>query len=71
MDSYEVVMTPDSIADLIELRDYIADVLLVPETALSYIRSVRQEIAKSAAGALELVQNTADLMRKRDGYTNT
>ena len=46
MDSYEVIMTSDAVSDLMEIRDYIADVLLVPETALSYIRLVRQEIAK-------------------------
>lgn len=46
MDSYEVIMTPDSVSDLMEIRNYIADVLLAPETALSYIRSVRKEIAK-------------------------
>ncbi len=46
MDSYEVIMTPDATADLVELRGYIADVLLVPETALSYIRFMRREIAK-------------------------
>ena len=46
MDSYEIIMTPDATADLVELRDYIADVLLVPDTALSYIRAIREEISK-------------------------
>ena len=46
MDSYEVMMTPDAISDLVELRDYIAHVLQAPKTALAYIRSVRQVIAK-------------------------
>ena len=31
MDFYEVIMTPDAISDLSEIRDYIADVLLVPD----------------------------------------
>ena len=48
MDSYEIIMTPDATADLVELRDYIADVLLVPDTALSYIRTIREEISKLA-----------------------
>lgn len=48
MDSYEIIMTPDATADLVELRDYIADVLLVPGTALSYIRTIREEISKLA-----------------------
>lgn len=26
MDSYEIIMTPDATADLMELRDYITDV---------------------------------------------
>jgi len=45
MDSYEIIMTDDATADLIELRDYIAEVLLAPETALSYIRAIRAEIS--------------------------
>ncbi|MCM1268591.1 MAG: type II toxin-antitoxin system RelE/ParE family toxin [Bacteroidales bacterium] len=46
MDSYEVIMTPDAVKDMTELRDYIANVLLVPETALQYIRSVRETVGK-------------------------
>ena len=46
MDSYEIIMTPDATTDLVELRDYIADILLVPDTALSYIRAIRKEISK-------------------------
>lgn len=46
MDSYEIIMTPDVTTDLVELRDYIADILLVPNTALSYIRAIRKEISK-------------------------
>lgn len=46
MNSYEIIMTPGATTDLVELRDYIADVLLVPDTALSYIRAIREEISK-------------------------
>ena len=46
MNSYEIIMTPDATTDLVELRDYIADVLLVPDTALSCIRAIREEISK-------------------------
>ncbi|MBQ6419894.1 MAG: type II toxin-antitoxin system RelE/ParE family toxin [Clostridia bacterium] len=45
MGSYEIVMTPDAVADLIELRDYIAGTLSAPETALKYIRTIRREIS--------------------------
>ena len=45
MDFYEIIMTNDATADLIELRDYIAEVLLAPETALSYIRTIHAEIS--------------------------
>lgn len=45
MDEYEIIITPDASEDLWELRNYIADVLLSPETALDYVRTVRQEIA--------------------------
>ena len=48
MDEYEIIMTPDAVEDLWELRNYIADVLLSPETALEYIRAVRKEIASLA-----------------------
>ena len=44
MGSYEIIMTPDAVADLIELRDYIAGTLSAPETALKYIRTIRREI---------------------------
>lgn len=46
MNLYEIIMTPDATTDLVELRDDIADVLLVPDTALSYIRAIREEISK-------------------------
>ena len=45
MESYEIIITPDASADLWELRNYIANVLLVPETVLEYVRSIRKEIA--------------------------
>lgn len=46
MDSYDIIMTKDATDDLTELRDYIADVLLAPDTALSCIRAIRVEISK-------------------------
>lgn len=44
MDSYSVIMTPDAIDDMTDLRNYIADVLGAPKTAFAYIRTVRKEI---------------------------
>lgn len=35
MDTYEIMMTPDATMDLVELRNYISNVLLVPDTAFS------------------------------------
>lgn len=46
MEPFEIIITPDAEADLIELRNYIADVLGAPETALSFIRTIRKAIAK-------------------------
>lgn len=43
--SYRIIVTPDAEADMKELRDYIADVLHAPAAALSYLRTVRGEIA--------------------------
>lgn len=44
MDSFEIIMTPDATTDLLELRDYISDSLLAPDTALFYIESIRKKI---------------------------
>lgn len=44
MISYEIIMTPDSEEDLIELGDYIAKVLLAPQTAINYIREIKKGI---------------------------
>ena len=46
MDFYEIIITPDTMDNLTELCDYIADVLLVPDTALPYICAIREEINK-------------------------
>ena len=43
MDHYDIILTPDATADLFELRDYIAEVLLAPDTALSYVRTIREQ----------------------------
>ena len=48
MASYRIIVTPDAQADLSELRDYIANSLSAPGTALAYIRAIRQEIASLA-----------------------
>lgn len=46
MDSYKIIITADAEADLYEIRDYIAETLLVPEVAIKYVRSIRKEIEK-------------------------
>lgn len=45
MTHYEIIMTPDASSDLTELKNYIAYILLAPDTALSYIRAIRKEIS--------------------------
>ena len=45
MDSFNIIITPDAEDDLVELRNYIADVLLARDTARNYIRTIRKEIA--------------------------
>lgn len=45
MNSYEVIMMPDAIANLIELRNYIANVLLAPDIARDYIQHIREEVS--------------------------
>ena len=44
MDSYQVIMTQDAADDLVELRDYIAYSLYARDTALMYIKAIREEI---------------------------
>ena len=46
MDSFQIVITPTAKNDLIEIRDYIAYVLGVPQVALHYIRDIRKQIEK-------------------------
>lgn len=46
MDAYQVIITPDAEHDLTELRDYISYVLLVPDTARSYLQTLREAIGK-------------------------
>ena len=48
MAAYRIIMTPDAIDDLTELGDYIANVLFARDTALSYLRAIRKEIAALA-----------------------
>ena len=44
MTSYKIIVTPDAEDDLVELRNYIAGVLLAYNTAINYIRTIRNEI---------------------------
>ena len=44
MTSYKIIVTPDAEDDLVELRNYIAGVLLANDTATNYIRTIRNEI---------------------------
>ena len=44
MDAHKIIITPDAEEDLVELRNYIADVLLARDTARNYIRTIRREI---------------------------
>lgn len=46
MEHYNVIITPDAAVDLSQLKSYIAYTLQAPETALKYIRGLRQEIEK-------------------------
>ena len=44
MDKYNVIITPDAAADLTEIKQYIAVSLNEPQTALKYIRALRERI---------------------------
>ena len=46
MHSYEIIVTPDAEADLYEIKNYIAETLLVPDVALNYIRVIHKEMEK-------------------------
>ena len=55
MDAYEIIITPDAEADLLEIRDYIAYTLSLPDVALNYIRAIRSEIQKLTYMASSIV----------------
>lgn len=55
MSFYEIIITPDAEADLYEIRDYIAETLLVPDVALNYIRDIRKEMKKLSYMANSIV----------------
>ncbi len=59
MGSYKIIITPDAEMDLIEIRNYIALVLRIPNIALNYIRYIRTRIGKLSymAGSIVLVQD--------------
>lgn len=46
MNIYEVIITPQAEADLREIRNYIDDILLEPDTALDYIDYISEKIEK-------------------------
>jgi len=46
MTKYEIIITPGANEDLLDIRNYIAEVLMSPDTALSYIQAIRKEIGK-------------------------
>ena len=45
MDDFTVIITPDAEADLNELDDYITFQLMAPDTAIRYVRDIREKIA--------------------------
>lgn len=45
MEEYSVIITPDAEKDLNELDDYISIELQVPEIALAYIATIKQELS--------------------------
>ena len=57
MEHYNIIITPDASSDMIQLKNYIAYTLQVPETAVKYIRSIRKEIEKlnTLPGSIALV----------------
>ncbi len=46
MKKYTILMTDDAVENLTNLKNYIANTLFAPETALNYIRFIRNEISR-------------------------
>ncbi len=46
MNFFEVIITPEAENDLWEIRNYIADILLEPDTAREYIDDINEKIEK-------------------------
>ena len=49
MARYSVIITPDAATDLTQIKSYIAYTLQAPDTALKYIRGLRQKKKKLEA----------------------
>lgn len=65
MDSFQIIITPDAEADLLEIRDYVAYTLLVPDVALDYIRAIRKEIEKLSYMAVSIAPVAREPWRSR------
>jgi toxin ParE1/3/4 len=65
VDSFEIVITPDAEADLLEIRDYIAYTLRVPDVALDYIGAIRKEIEKLSYMAASIAPVDKEPWRSR------
>lgn len=46
MNTYEVIITPEAENDLWNIRNYIAEILLEPDTAREYIDDIYEKIEK-------------------------
>ena len=44
--TYKVIVTPDAETDLTEIRNYIAEILLMPETARQYLKDLKEAMAE-------------------------
>ena len=65
MNSYEIIVTPDAEADLYEIKNYIAETLLVPDVALNYIRVIRKEMEKLSYMADSIAPEEREPWRSR------
>ena len=45
MDEYQVILTPDAESDLNELDDYITYELFAPDTAITYLQDIKEQLA--------------------------
>ena len=64
-DRYDVIFAPNAVDDLIQIQDYIANTLMVPDVARHYTGEIRSQIA-----GLDCFPNRHPLVQDEPHFSN-